>query len=280
MHWPAFAGSQRRSRTTRGCRARTLKNWLAWHRTTRHRTRRGCRGRRGRTDRCLIHRTRSCLRHDHARSRRPLCNRCGWRKGSCGLRRNRRWSLSRRRYRSRRRWSRRSYRHRWWRHHRTRRNRYRRRLGRRRHHVHRSNRRLRQNDPRRRRLDFRRSWRRRSYWSFGDRCGRFSLYRMCYGRPYGRRRRWRRLLTDDRLQHISGLGDMGQVNLGLDFVGLSARAMTWFGGCRGFTGAAQLGAHLVGFVLFQRTGMGLLFRDPNFRKHVKNRFALDFQFSG
>src|ERR1700691_4547643 len=39
-------------------------------------------------------------------------------------------------------------------------------------------------------------------------------------------------------------------------------------------------AHFNGFVIFNGTGMGLLLGDPDFKQHVENRLALDFQFSG
>jgi len=42
----------------------------------------------------------------------------------------------------------------------------------------------------------------------------------------------------------------------------------------------EVTAHLLGFMVFKRAGMGLLLRDPNFGKHVKNGLALDFQFPG
>jgi hypothetical protein len=39
-------------------------------------------------------------------------------------------------------------------------------------------------------------------------------------------------------------------------------------------------SNLLGFVVFQRTGVRLLLGDANFRQHVENGFALYFQLSG
>jgi hypothetical protein len=38
--------------------------------------------------------------------------------------------------------------------------------------------------------------------------------------------------------------------------------------------------HLLRFVLFDRTGVGLLLGDSDYDQDVKNCFALDFQFPG
>ncbi len=272
MHRPAFTRTQRRTRTTRRRGTRTLKNWLAWNRTARCRARTSCRSGSRWTDWRLINRPRSSLRHNHAGRWRALRDRRRWRNWSGRLRRD--WCLS-----LRRRWCRRR-RHRRRRHHGARRSNRGRNLRRRRNHVHRTYRRLRQDNPRRRRLDFRRCRRRRSHWSLHGWRDRLGLYRMVHDRFCGRRRRWRRLLADDGFKNISRLGDVRQVNLGLDFVRLSASAMARFGCSVGFAGAAQFRAHLFGFMLFQRTGVGLLLGDPNFGKHIKNRLALDFQFPG
>src|SRR6202162_3938104 len=72
---------------------------------------------------------------------------------------------------------------------------------------------------------------------------------------------------------------MGEVNLGLDFIavrtsrpGGPARTL-----CR--TGCAEAGTHLIRFMVFERTGMALLLGDSDFRKHIENGLALDFQLS-
>jgi hypothetical protein len=73
---------------------------------------------------------------------------------------------------------------------------------------------------------------------------------------------------------------MREINLGLDFVRIRASRTRSLAGGLGFAGSAELGADLVSFVVFQRTGVGLLLSDPDLCKHVKNGLALDFQFSG
>jgi hypothetical protein len=70
---------------------------------------------------------------------------------------------------------------------------------------------------------------------------------------------------------------VGEVDLGLDFVSL-ARGTRGPGWSR-LSGGAEMGPHLVCFVVFKRTGMGFLFSDTNFRQDVKNRLALDLQLS-
>jgi hypothetical protein len=70
-----------------------------------------------------------------------------------------------------------------------------------------------------------------------------------------------------------------KVNFGLKFV-FGARAGRLRAGGRSVGGGAELGAHLFGFKVFKRAGMRLLFGDTYFRQHVKNGFALDFQFPG
>jgi hypothetical protein len=86
------------------------------------------------------------------------------------------------------------------------------------------------------------------------------------------------LLADNSLQHIPGLRDTREINLGLDAFGFWARGASGFSGA--FTGATQTHADLLRFMLFQRTGMRLLLGHPNFGQYVENSFALDFQLSG
>jgi hypothetical protein len=47
-----------------------------------------------------------------------------------------------------------------------------------------------------------------------------------------------------------------------------------------FAAAAEMGAHFLGFMLFQRTGVGLFLSDAYFWKYVENGFAFYFQLSG
>ena len=86
------------------------------------------------------------------------------------------------------------------------------------------------------------------------------------------------LLLGDQLQHIAGLGDVREVNLGLDFVSFAAGARLGGRGL-GFSGT-EVSPHLFGFVFFDRTGVRLLLRDTDFDQDIKNRLALDFQFPG
>jgi hypothetical protein len=47
-----------------------------------------------------------------------------------------------------------------------------------------------------------------------------------------------------------------------------------------FVGRAQVGAHLLLFMLFHGTGVRFLLSNAYFRKCVENRFAFDFQLPG
>jgi hypothetical protein len=38
--------------------------------------------------------------------------------------------------------------------------------------------------------------------------------------------------------------------------------------------------HFIGFVIFHRTGMGLLLGDAHLGQHIENRFAFNFQLPG
>lgn len=82
----------------------------------------------------------------------------------------------------------------------------------------------------------------------------------------------------DELQHISGLGDMRQVDLGLDSVFRASRP----GGLRcrlPFRGGRlEVRAYFFRFVVLERAGMSFLFRDAHNRQHVEYGFALNFQF--
>jgi len=86
------------------------------------------------------------------------------------------------------------------------------------------------------------------------------------------------LLLSDQLEHITGLGDVREVNLGLDFVSFAAGARLGGRGL-GFSGT-EVGPHLFRFVFLDRTGVRFLLRDADFDQDIKNRLALDFQFPG
>ena len=73
------------------------------------------------------------------------------------------------------------------------------------------------------------------------------------------------LLLRNRLQHISGPGDVRQIDLGLDFF----FAAQWARRARRrrlrFGRAADVGPYFFSFMLLERTGMGLLLRHPDER---------------
>jgi len=235
MHRTAFTRTQRWARRThaRHLRARALENWLPGY---------GAAGRRAHSDRhsglhsrcyhrarrrSLIYGTRSGLGHNHARSRRlwPGQRRRGdgtRNRGSLGRRRHRYRRWSRRRQYGRRR----SRNARW---------RYCRRRGR-------SNGRPFRGRHGRNHSGPRRGWRRRNWWRRNRpcrSCHRRHHYWCGYGRGlcgHRRNRRSRRgryhfLLLRDGSEHISRPGDVGQVNLGLDFF-LAARWARRLGGWR------------------------------------------------
>jgi len=191
---------------------------------------------------------------------------CGRRRRTRGFR----WRLRRRSNRARRRRRSWSYsclsrrRLRWWRR------------------LHQRNRgpRLRHNEPRRRR-------RRGRLGRHGDRrrrcrrsrsCGRccfFLHHRWCCGT----RRRSGRLLLVNKLQHIAGLGDVRQVDLGLDFVGFGARCASRLGRSLSCGGSLEVGAHFFCLMIFNGTGVSLLLRHTDQSQHIENGFAFDFELS-
>jgi len=309
MHWTALTRTQWRSWRThaRGLRARTLKDWLSRHGTTRywaawHRTHgprrgsaglnRGCNGLRGR---CLIDRTRAGLRNDHSRRwcLRDRCNRRrGWDDRTRRRRKHLRWLHGSCNYwncRGRRRWRRRSHRNRrrrrhcsWrsgnWRRHgwRSRSHRllynlrYRCRLNRWwRDWCHNMRRHnLRRRDRRRRR---------NGHCRFGSRRRNWLGHYWRHNGPGWMRSRGL-LLLGNCLEHISRAGNVRQINLGLDFLFTAKRAR---GLCRlesGLGRAAQMDPHFFRFMLLKRARVGLLFGNADNRQHVKNRLALNFQF--
>ena len=79
-------------------------------------------------------------------------------------------------------------------------------------------------------------------------------------------------------KHIAGLGNVGEIDLGLDL--LLARAGTAFtSGCSSALSGKML-ADTIGFVELDGTRVGLLFRHSDFGKNVKNCLALDFELPG
>jgi hypothetical protein len=97
-----------------------------------------------------------------------------------------------------------------------------------------------------------------------------------------RLRRCNRLLLfpNDCFQHISGLGYVGEINLRLDPVRLGTAGARGFRRRGTFPRCAEVRSNFFSFVVFQGTGMRLFLGDPNFRQHVENGFAFDFQLPG
>lgn len=87
------------------------------------------------------------------------------------------------------------------------------------------------------------------------------------------------MLLTNGIQHIARAGDMREINLGFDLVGRGATSA----GCLELGMVAipglQISAHLFGFMLFERTGMGFLLDDSDVRERIENTFAFYFQLS-
>jgi hypothetical protein len=79
-------------------------------------------------------------------------------------------------------------------------------------------------------------------------------------------------LLKNGLQHIAGLRDFRKVDLRLG-CGLGARP------CRSALAALEVRAYTLGFIFFQRTGVRFLLCDAYGLENIKNRSALDFQFT-
>ncbi len=296
MHWSALTRAQRRTRRpwrrTRNRRA-PLEDRLARHWTSGCRTRRTAdrhprlHWRRSRTQRSFVNRPRSGLRNDHPRhgscwrrrSRRTRRNGSRWRSACLNPRRLRRCrsrNLCRRwrrracgRHNHRRRCDRRwSY---WRRDHCMRGKRSRRRRSR--------------GPSRRRNYGLRHDWRDHgpadSGWRHDHR--RFFRCSMRHSRRRCTRRYYSRsfLLLRYRSQHISGTGNMRQINFCFDFFFAANSARTRLASRRRtFRRGADVHPHLLRFVLFQRAGVRLLLGHPYQRKRIQNGFALYFQLSG
>ena len=285
MHGPAFSGPHRRPHARRRCtRPRALKNRLPGHWTPRHWSRRrSClHGRSRWTYRRFVHRSWPGLGHDHA-WRQARYSHGRFRRGRLYSRRsrslnngsNRRCTCSRRcRALSRSRGSNCSHRgtnYRAWGH--SRRSRWCWRGNDRR-----SCRRRGCNDPRGR-AGGRRCNRR--LYNRSNRSLDFNRWGRHCGAHWRRDWSWCSLLLANRVQNIAGAGNMGKIDLGLDFVALSAAGTRRLCRARRLASCCtEMRAHFGGFVLFDRAGMGLFLGDPDFKQHVENRLALDFQLSG
>ena len=87
------------------------------------------------------------------------------------------------------------------------------------------------------------------------------------------------LLADDGPESVTGLGNIREVDLGLDFIAVGASRPGRPTGTLRRAGNAETGTHFVRFMVFERTGMALLLGDSDFGKHIENGLAFDFQLS-
>jgi hypothetical protein len=71
-----------------------------------------------------------------------------------------------------------------------------------------------------------------------------------------------------------------QIDLGLDFFFAANRARGPGRRRLRFGRAAEVHSHFFRFMLFERTGMGLLLSHPDQRQRVENGFAFNFQLPG
>ena len=76
-----------------------------------------------------------------------------------------------------------------------------------------------------------------------------------------------------RLEHISGLGDMRQVDL-RPWRGITSRTCRYAG-----LDSLEVSAHTLGFIKLQRTGVRLLLYNADVVENIQNCFALNFQFA-
>jgi hypothetical protein len=85
----------------------------------------------------------------------------------------------------------------------------------------------------------------------------------------------------DRAQHVAGTRDVRQIDLGFDFFFAVTGGPRGFARARsGFAAGAKMLPNQFRFILFQRTGVRLLFRNSYRGQGVKNFLALDFQLTG
>ena len=90
----------------------------------------------------------------------------------------------------------------------------------------------------------------------------------------------RGLLLTNGIQNVAGPGNIGKIDLGFDLIHFNAAGARVPGRGLRFALSAQVGAHLLRFVLFHGTGVRFLLSNAYFRKCVENRFAFDFQLPG
>jgi hypothetical protein len=83
-------------------------------------------------------------------------------------------------------------------------------------------------------------------------------------------------LLRNRAQHVAGTRDLRQIDFGFDFFFAAGGGARGLAGARsGFAAGPQMLPNQIRFMLFQRTGVRLLFRNSNRGQRVKNFLALD-----
>jgi len=85
--------------------------------------------------------------------------------------------------------------------------------------------------------------------------------------------------TLDRLQHIAGLGNVGEIEFRLDLIRARPRLARLFRR-RSIAVRVEVLPHLLGFVRFDGTGVGFFLADADGRQEIEDFLALDFQLSG
>jgi hypothetical protein len=79
---------------------------------------------------------------------------------------------------------------------------------------------------------------------------------------------------ENRLQRVTGFGDVGEINLGRNRLGGTRGCAAGMAG--GPRAATEMRADLFGLVLLQRAGVGLALGQAEFRQYVKDLSTLDF----
>jgi len=83
----------------------------------------------------------------------------------------------------------------------------------------------------------------------------------------------------DCLQHVARLGNMGEIELRFDLLGARSPG-AWLLRGRSFAMSAEVLPHLLRFVRFDGTGVGLLFGDAKGGQEFEDLLAFDFQLPG
>jgi len=79
---------------------------------------------------------------------------------------------------------------------------------------------------------------------------------------------------ENRLQRVTRLGNVGEINLWDNRLGSTRRSAAGMASVPG--AATEMHADLFGLVFLQRTGVGLALGQTEFRQYVKNLPTLDF----